>query len=175
MSARAVNYVTFISPGTFFGEKTSLMIEAWDTRVARRMADAVIERHGARPYCFYFERRVEHGPIPDGEGGFMDVRPKVTKKSGIYFFGKPETLDELEARNDPKEATLRANMKCNGWPIVAVATTGWSWAQPFEEGDFCVDEHGDITERGDDPKHREYRAERLARDRDRPLKDTQLQ
>jgi hypothetical protein len=153
------HFVSFYSPGTLFAEESTFAIESLDPKVAVGMAERVVERYGATPYGFRFETRLTHPPVPDGEGGVLEVKSRPVGISGVHFLGgRLETLDELDSRNDPKEEILRSNMRANGWPIVCVNENSFRSVQPFEEGDRIVDAEGNIVERGEDPKHVQYRA-----------------
>ena len=121
------HFVTFFSPGTFMAESTTKKIDSWDVKKAVKMAKAVTERYGAKPYGFQFSTR-ERGPD--------DLDSKVSKESGMYFLGgRVWTLAELEKKADPKEEILRSNMRCNGWDRVVVNDNSWRWTQPLDEGD----------------------------------------
>lgn len=158
------HYAFFESPGTMFAEKSSREIGEWSTHLAASMATEIVERHGARPYCFRFETRREADPIDDGNGGTLEVMPKTVKKSGRYFInGRLETLDEVEAKADPEERIRIANMRGNDWPISVVTANSFRSTQIFEEGDCIVDADGNITMRGDAPELVRYRAETIAR------------
>jgi hypothetical protein len=147
------HYVTFASPGTFFHETSTLPIERWDPRLAVTMAERVVERHGARPYGFKFETRLESDPVSDGRGGTLRVEPKTIRKSAFHHLGGTvETLAEVEARALPSERVLCANMRNNHWPLIVVNTNSYRSVQPFRETDLIVDASGEIVERGDDPK-----------------------
>lgn len=125
------HFVTFYSPGTFVAEQSEKPIRSWDVKEAVRMARSVKERYGAKPYGFRFTTR---GRGPD------DLDSKVIKSSGLYWLGgKVETLEEVNARNDPKEETLRANMRCNGYKKIVTNTNSWRWTMPLEEGDTVLD------------------------------------
>ena len=155
------HFVTFYSPGTFVPETTTREIESWDPKRAVAMAETIVERYGARPHFFGFTTR---------ERGDKDLDSKEVARSPGYFFlgGRLETLDEVEARNDPKERILRSNMRCNEMVIIVVVERIWTGTQPFRPEDVIVDAKGAIVERGDDPKHVAYRAQvasRLASER----------
>lgn len=93
------HYVTFLSPGTFFSEQTSQPITEWDPRLAVGMAETVVERHGAKPYAFYFTTRLAGDPVPDGEGGHLEVQEKDVARSGNYFLGgRVLSYDDVVAR-----------------------------------------------------------------------------
>jgi hypothetical protein len=64
------------------------------------------------------------------------LNSKVVKRSGTYFLGgKVETIEEIEARNDPKEKILRSNMRVNGYDKVVVNDNSWRWTQPLGKND----------------------------------------
>lgn len=125
------HFVIFLSPGTFVAEDTTRQVESWDVKAAQAMAEAITERHGATPYGFYFTTS-ERAP---GEW-----EPKRTAKSPMYYLPhcKVETLEEIEARNDPKESILRGNMRGNDFKRVIVTTKGWRWTQPLNDDDVVL-------------------------------------
>ena len=103
------HFVTFYSPGTMVAEGTTLPIEEWNVDRAVEMAKGIVERYGATPYGFRFSTRARTED---------DLDSKVVEQSGMYFLGgKIETLEEVEARNDPNEAILRSNMRGNGYEL----------------------------------------------------------
>lgn len=166
MNTTRKHYVTFYSPGTLFAETTTKEIDGWDTREAVAMAEAIVERHGARPYAFDFKTMIVAGDVPDGEGGTLSVEPKEVARCGMHFLGgRLETLDDVEARNDPKESILRANMRANPMPIVVVVERGYRSTHIFSERDVVVDAEGKAIEYGDDPKHVAYRERVIAEQR----------
>ncbi len=126
------NFVTFMSPGTFFAETTTKEIDTWDVELAKKMAEKIVERYNARPYGFYFSTRAREDDELDS---------KTVKTSNRYYIaenGKVETIEEIEARNDPDEEILRANMRGNGYERVFTTTKGWKATLPIEEGDMLV-------------------------------------
>ena len=89
------HFVTFYSPGTFVAETTEKPIDSWDVETAKQMAHEIKERYNAVPYGFRFSTRTR------GDG---DLDSHVSATSPLYYLGgKVETLDEVEARKDPKE------------------------------------------------------------------------
>lgn len=112
------HFVTFLSPGTFVSETSEKEISAWDTAIAMQMARDIKERYNETPYGFYFTTRAR---------GENDLDSKVSKKSNLYYLGgRIETIEEVFARNDPKESILRANMKGNGINRIIVSNDN-SW------------------------------------------------
>lgn len=125
------HFVTFYSPGTFVAEQTIQDIDAWDTSAAMAMAASISERYNAKPYGFRFSTRTRG---PD------DLDSVVSSTSPMYYLPhcKVETLEEIEARNDPKESILRANMRGNGYDRIVVTTEGWKWTQPLSANDVVL-------------------------------------
>ena len=124
------HFVTFYSPGTLFAETTEKPIDSWDTAVAVKMAVKISERYNAKPYGFRFTTR---------ERGAKDLDSKVVKTSSLYYIkGKIETLEQVEARNDPKDSILVSNMRGNKWKRVVTTQTPWRWTQPLEDGDVVL-------------------------------------
>ncbi len=154
------HYATFYSPGTLFSESTSVEVAERDPKLAVAELEKIVERYNAKPYAFTLETRIVRDPVPDGEGGTLDVVPKtVDDVTGLHLLGGTlETWHEVEARNDPRESIMRSNMRVNGMWIVCVNTNSFRLTIPFGERDVIVDATGAIVERGDDPKHVAYRA-----------------
>lgn len=124
------HFVMFYSPGTFIAETTELPIDEWDVDVAVEMARSVTERHGSRPYGFKFITRAR---------GEEDLDSRVVKTSGMYFLGgRVETLEEIEARNDPSERILRTNMHNNGVKRIVINENSYKWTQPLRDGDVVL-------------------------------------
>ena len=125
------HFVVFYSPGTFVAETTERPIDEWDVRIAVDMSRRVIERHAARPYGFRFITRSR---------GTHDLDSKETKRSGMYYLGGTiETLQQIEARNNPDERILCSNMRGNGWDRVVTNRNSWKWTQPLHDGDVVLD------------------------------------
>lgn len=125
------HFVTFLSPGTFFAESSTLPIKSWDVDAAMMMADTVKERYNATPYAFYFSTRARSDEELDSS---------QVKRSTNYFLPHcgVMTLDELKAKNDPKDSILISNMECNGYDKVAFTTSGWKWTQLFGKDDVLL-------------------------------------
>lgn len=125
------HYVVFYSPGTFVSEQSQKEIDTWDINAAREMARSIQERHGATPYGFQFITRGRY----DDE---LDSR-EIDRSSMYYLGGKVETIEEVFARNDPKEEILRENMKINGYNRIIVNTNSWKSTFPLNDSDVVLD------------------------------------
>ena len=125
------HYVIFYSPGTLVAETTTKEIEKWDIVKAVKMAEAIEERYGAKPYGFQFSTK---------KRGFRDFDSKETKRSSMYYLGgKIYTLEELKAQNDPDNRILISNMERNGYARVVINNNSYEWTQPLDEGDMVLD------------------------------------
>lgn len=157
------HYVTFFSPGTFFNETSTLEIPEWDTHKAVGMSESIVERYGAKPFGFRFKTCIVSEPVPDGEGGELEVVSKTVKTSGMHFLGGDIlSFGDVEERNDPTESILRSNMEGNGWWFIVDNRNSYRINQPFEVDDVMVDARGKIVARGDDPSRAAYRAKKQA-------------
>ncbi len=152
------DFVTFLSPGTMFDELSTRSLDEWSIAAAVELAKGVEERHGAKPYGFYFHTDIVSGPVSDGEGGELTVAKKRVERSGVHFLtGTMETLDDVRGRNDPKEAILLSNMEFNEWPLVVVNMNSYKTVRQFHEKDCIVDWQGTVITRGDAPMYKQYR------------------
>lgn len=125
------HFVTFYSPGTFVAEDDTMPIDGWDVEKAVEMARSITQRYNATPYGFQFTTRARNDEELDS---------KIVQKSPMYYLGgKVETLEEVEARNDPDERTLLANMRGNGYDRIIVNTNSWKWTQPLHDDDIVLD------------------------------------
>ena len=139
------HFVTFYSPGSFMAETTTREVSEWSTHEAMKLAASVKERYNAIPYGFKFDTRIVHDPTPDGEGGTIKVESKVVDTSGMYFInGLVQTVEDIEALNDPSNSILISNMRCNGYDKVVTTKNGYRWTQPLNEKDCVVDSDGEI-------------------------------
>lgn len=161
MGTRRKHVVDFASPGTMFSEMSMMDIDEWDPVRAAQMAKDIVERHGAVPYGFRFRTLLTADPVPDGEGGTLEVRPKTDRKSGWHYLEAEVHTYEDVVREGGDNDILLSNMRSNGWPLVAVSVRGYRSTQPFREGDCTVDVDGNVTARGDDPKFVEYRRRKI--------------
>ena len=125
------HFVIFYSPGSFTSETTQKQIDSWDVEKAKKMARNIKERHGATPYGFSFVTR---------ERGDSDLDSKITKRSPTYYLGgKVETYEMVLLRNDPKEETLRWNMKHNNIDRVFINTNSWKTTMPLQKDDVVLE------------------------------------
>lgn len=99
------HYVLFYSPGTFFTEQNSVAIDSWDVEKAVELSKNIYQRYGARPFGFQFITKSRSE---------SELDSKETSRSAMYYLGdRIETFEDVMRRNDPKEETLRFNMKVN--------------------------------------------------------------
>lgn len=125
------HFVTFYSPGTLMSETRTVDIESWDVDQAVALSEGIVERHGARPYGFRFSTR---------ERKDSDLDSREVNTSPMYFLGGVvETLEEIEARNDPREEILRSNMRNNGYDRVLVNTNSYRFVTPIRDSDIVLD------------------------------------
>ncbi len=149
--------VIFHSPGTLFDETTAREVTERDPKQAALLAADIVERYGAKPYGFRFVTMLVADPVPDGEGGTLNVEPKEIERTGMHYLGGTVIrFDDIP--DDKASAILRSNAQGNGWPLVVECRNSYRSVHPFVEGDTIVDALGNITDRGDDPRHIEYRA-----------------
>lgn len=152
--ARREHYVTFLSPGTFVSETSVKEIEKWDIKEAVKLSKKIVERHNARPYGFYFSTKLTAEPVPDGEGGFLEVSKKEVERSGMHFLGG----DVLRYDDIPEsENILRFNLSVNEYWICIQNCNSYKSTHFFEEDSVVVDDNGKITARGNDKENIKYR------------------
>lgn len=153
------NYVTFYSPGTFFAETRTVPIEEWDPAIAVKMSNDIVERYGALPFGFEFSTAVEAGPVPDGEGGVLEVRSRTASRTGMYYIGgRIDTFEDVQRREDPNDTILLSNMRGNGWWVMVTNERSWRVTRPLEPEDFVVHpETGVVIESGDSDRLAAYR------------------
>jgi hypothetical protein len=125
------HFVTFFSPGTFVAETTMKPIASWDVDAAVAMAREITERYNATPYAFRFTTRGRDD---------SELDSKQIAASNLYYLGgQVFTRAEIEARNDPKEATLRANMRINDIERVIINDNSWRFTGPLNADDVILD------------------------------------
>lgn len=99
--------------------------------MAVEMARSIVERHNAKPYGFVFTTR---------ERKDSDLDSKVTERSGTYFLGGDVlTIEDIKARNDPKDAILLSNMRGNCYDRVIENCNSWKFTGPLGENDIVLD------------------------------------
>lgn len=126
------HFVIFYSPGTFVSEQSEKEIDLWDTEKAVAMATEIIERHGARPYCFAFITRGRED---------TELNSRVIAKSGMYYLeGQIRTIKEIRKQARPSEHVLLANMESNGWNRAVETRTPWKITRPLFNGDVVLKE-----------------------------------
>ena len=125
------HYVTFASPGTLFPETREMEIDNWDVEAAVALARTVVERHNARPYSFRFSTRESF------DQGFQTRQ--IARSKDYFLGGVLLTLQDIEARKDPKDDILIANMRNFGYDKVVENTNSWRATLPFQDGDVLLD------------------------------------
>lgn len=125
------HFVTFLSPGTFVAEQTTLLVDSWDVDMAVEMSKEIKERYDATPYGFFFSTRERQDDELDS---------KTTEQSGTYYLGgEIISLEELRLENNPENKILISNMEINGWNEIVVNKNSWSWTQPLRENDVVLE------------------------------------
>lgn len=125
------HFVTFLSPGTFVAEQSERGIDSWDVEKAIKMSEEITERHGARPYGFYFTTRGRSE---------AELDSKQKAKSGIYYLGgRVRTVEDVERDAKPDEKILLSNMKCNRYARVVENCNSWRWTAPLNDDDVVLD------------------------------------
>ena len=66
---------------------------------------------------------------------FLANRKTLKDAHGVLT---PETIEEIEKRNDPKEEILRSNMRNNGYDRVIVNTNSYKITLPFTDEDHLI-------------------------------------
>lgn len=123
-------FVTFLSPGTFFDEETTLPIERWDVLQAVEMSKTIVERYEARPYGFYFTTRGREE---------NELDSKEIDRSFFYFLsGTVWTFDQLIFCNHPSDRILISNMQ-HGDEVV-ITFTPWKHARIRRFGDVILED-----------------------------------
>jgi len=165
---RRRNFVRFYWPprgGVGFAEDATVEFGHWDVQDAVKVSRVAKNPHGdpGGPSWFSFSSVISHDPIPDGEGGTMEVRSvKVGESGRFYLGGRVLTYEEVTRGDLAHQRTWSAildNMRNSGQWIVRVAD---SHVHTFGHSDVVVDPlSGEVVERGDDPARVAYRAKML--------------
>lgn len=124
------HFVTFFSPGTFFAETNEVEVDSWDVQAAVAKAKTINQRYNAKPYGFQFKtvELVNNG-----------WDKKVTKTSNMYFLGgQVLTLEQIKAKNDPKDEILISNMENNGYDRVIENSNSYKITLPIRKGDIVL-------------------------------------
>lgn len=149
------HYVDFYSPGTFVSEQSRREVPSWDILAAIELANGIQERHGAKPYGFRFSSYMVHDPIPDGQGGELNVEPKEIAKSELHYLG-----GEIKRFDDVPETQefeiLRSNMRCNRNPVVIENRNSYRFTGVFAGTDCIVGPDGSVVRRANDADLVEY-------------------
>lgn len=163
MNPKRQSIARFYLPDLLFAGESVVPLETGRIKDAVQAAKKVKSRHGYTPYAFALQTRIVCDPIPDGEGGFLNVEPKLVDPGiGRYYLGgQVKNYEEVVALSDEGERSIVAiNMVNNEIPIVIYK---YGQAHEFNEDDVVVcDDTGEIILRGYDPDLSKYRAEKIA-------------
>lgn len=125
------NFVTFLSPGTFFSEQNTMEIDDWNVEKAVEMSRGIRERYGATPYGFFFTQR---GRKDD------ELDSKVIATSNLYYLGgQVFTYEEIKAQNNHENAILIRNMEYNDYKKCIVNTNSWKFTAGLRDTDVILD------------------------------------
>ncbi len=125
------HFVTFLSPGTMVSEEDYHSIDSWDVDYAVTISRNITQRYGATPYGFYFTTR---------ERKDNELDSKIIKKSNMYYLGGDIfTLEDIKARNNPKDRILISNMECNGYDRIIENNNSYKSTFPLNDGDVVLD------------------------------------
>lgn len=107
-------FVRFLFPGLIVSESTSVAVrDDYTEQQAIKDAEAM---KPDKPYAFQFvvKGREDH-----------ELDSRVIQESGLYFIGgRVSTVDEIEARNDPRDSILIGNMRRNDYHRVVETGRG---------------------------------------------------
>ena len=147
---KEINYVIFLSPGTFVSETSKKEIDGWDIKEALKISKKITERHNAKPYGFRFEQYKSLPPVKS-DGETFNVEQKFVKSSGTYYItGKILNLGDIP---DTKEnEILRSNMRCSKIKAVIENKNSYKFTGEFGDKDTLVDWNGNILDKGSNYK-----------------------
>lgn len=130
MTTSQKHFVSFLSPGTFVSEESTVEVTSWNVDSAITKAREVIARHGAKPYGFRFKtvELVDNG-----------WKQRTVKESGIYYLGgRIRTVQEVKAAAKKDEEILLWNMENNGYDMVIENTNSYKVTMPFRKDDTLL-------------------------------------
>lgn len=105
-------------------ETTIEEIDSWDINKAKEMSKEIVERHGAKPYAFYFTTKRNN--------------QELARSCNYFLGGKILTLDYIKSRNDEEDNILISNMKNNGWNRVIENCNSYRITLPLKDDDVIL-------------------------------------
>lgn len=124
------HFVIFCSPGTLVSETNQIDVDSWDIQQAVNMSYDINQRHGAKPYGFYFITR---------ERKENELDSKIAEISPMYYLGgEIRTYEQVCTDNKPEEETLRFNMRVNNYNRIIVNTNSWKFTAPLKDEDVVL-------------------------------------
>jgi hypothetical protein len=119
-----VYWLTFVSPGSFVANESSVMVGA--------LPDPQDVSFPESAYAFTMHRRED---VIDGD---KEYRGKAEQVGPTYYHSDSKIETLAEVRKNPRASRiLVSNMECNRWP--SIIWTRWgNWPQPYEPGKATI-------------------------------------
>ena len=119
-----ITYVTYLIPGSFFPEESTVTVESRDPVSALSKAPRA-------SFAFYFYEVVHS--IVDFGGEAIDTASGRRNVSGRYYINAQLYIKEQVMALDGDHGTLIGDMERNGWDVLVLCRTG-NW-QPLTDRD----------------------------------------
>lgn len=125
------HYVVFMSPGTLVSETSQIEMEyPNDIQFVLLKLGDIVERHGSKPYGFYFKSVLETYDSDTGE-----MKKEKVNESGIYYInGKIFSYEDIKNRKDPNDDILIRNMEYNKIEYIIETCNSWKHTAKFNMG-----------------------------------------
>lgn len=126
MRKQKIYRIQFLQPGSFVAN------ERWELFTTKPDPRSV--HFTERDYAFQIFERED---VIDDAGGTF--KGKESALGPVYYHpdSKLETLDEIKARNDPRDKILISNCVTNGWSTLILTRWG-HWPQPYDPNTHAI-------------------------------------